>query len=174
MVEASIDSSDEDIFQNYAGKNGIKPYRFEPKRRRLNVDQHGLRHTVYINDVTNLQSLSESDSFSYADASSPASDAAPSFISKFRSEILQPGPTVSLKCVASGSPTPLITWRLDDRRIEDSNGGRIKSSRHNVNGNGTMEIFKVKKARDDGRYTCIVKGKHGKSATGQLWLKVLG
>ncbi|KAG1669042.1 Tryptophan 5-hydroxylase 2 [Nymphon striatum] len=41
MVEASIDSSDEDIFQNYAGKNGIKPYRFEPKRRRLNADQHG-------------------------------------------------------------------------------------------------------------------------------------
>ncbi|KAG1682538.1 Sulfotransferase 1C2A [Nymphon striatum] len=40
MVEASIDSSDEDIFQNYAGKNGIKPYRFELKRRRLNVDQH--------------------------------------------------------------------------------------------------------------------------------------
>ncbi|KAG1675009.1 hypothetical protein GQR58_014875 [Nymphon striatum] len=44
MVEASIDSSDEDIFQNYAGKNGIKPYRFEPKRRRLNVDQHGNKH----------------------------------------------------------------------------------------------------------------------------------
>ncbi|KAG1674539.1 Protoporphyrinogen oxidase [Nymphon striatum] len=42
MVEASIDSSDEDIFQNYAGKNGIKPYRFEPKRRRLNVDQHAI------------------------------------------------------------------------------------------------------------------------------------
>ncbi|KAG1693955.1 A disintegrin and metalloproteinase with thrombospondin motifs adt-1 [Nymphon striatum] len=35
---------------------------------------YGLRHPVYINDVTNLQSLSESDSFSsYADASSPAS-----------------------------------------------------------------------------------------------------
>ncbi|KAG1713916.1 Protein lin-10 [Nymphon striatum] len=44
MVEASIDSSDEDIFQNYAGKNGIKPYRFEPKRRRLNVDQHVIIH----------------------------------------------------------------------------------------------------------------------------------
>ncbi|KAG1675798.1 hypothetical protein GQR58_014528 [Nymphon striatum] len=41
MAEASIDSSDEDIFQNYAGKKGIKPYRFEPKRRRLNVDQPG-------------------------------------------------------------------------------------------------------------------------------------
>ncbi|KAG1670848.1 Protein bicaudal C 1 [Nymphon striatum] len=39
MAEASIDSSDEDIFQNYAGKKGIKPYRFDPKRRRLNVDQ---------------------------------------------------------------------------------------------------------------------------------------
>ncbi|KAG1682588.1 Ataxin-7-like protein 1 [Nymphon striatum] len=46
MVEASIDSSDEDIFQNYAGKNGIKPYRFEPKRRRLNVDQHGSHKPV--------------------------------------------------------------------------------------------------------------------------------
>ncbi|KAG1691855.1 G protein-coupled receptor kinase 1 [Nymphon striatum] len=41
MAEASTDSSDEDIFQNYAGKKGIKPYRFEPKRRRLNVDQPG-------------------------------------------------------------------------------------------------------------------------------------
>ncbi|KAG1682925.1 hypothetical protein GQR58_010457 [Nymphon striatum] len=41
MAEASIDSSDEDIFQNYAGKKGTKPYRFEPKRRRLNVDQPG-------------------------------------------------------------------------------------------------------------------------------------
>ncbi|KAG1672672.1 Trafficking protein particle complex subunit 11 [Nymphon striatum] len=41
MAEASIDSSDEDIFQNYAGKKGIKPYRFESKRRRLNVDQPG-------------------------------------------------------------------------------------------------------------------------------------
>ncbi|KAG1657556.1 Kelch-like protein 8 [Nymphon striatum] len=29
MVEASIDSSDEDIFQNYAGKNGIKPEKFQ-------------------------------------------------------------------------------------------------------------------------------------------------
>ncbi|KAG1712181.1 hypothetical protein GQR58_002500 [Nymphon striatum] len=47
MVEASIDSSDEDIFLNYAGKNGIKPYRFEPKRRRLNVDQHDYITSYY-------------------------------------------------------------------------------------------------------------------------------
>ncbi|KAG1693345.1 Zinc finger protein 37A [Nymphon striatum] len=44
MAESAIDSSsDEDISRNYAGKRGIKPYGFEPKRRRrLHVDQPGV------------------------------------------------------------------------------------------------------------------------------------
>ncbi|KAG1696962.1 Histone deacetylase 3 [Nymphon striatum] len=47
MAEDSIDSSDEDILQNCAVKKGIKPYRFEPKRRRLNVDQPGNLYKPY-------------------------------------------------------------------------------------------------------------------------------
>ncbi|XP_068204699.1 cell adhesion molecule Dscam2-like [Palaemon carinicauda] len=32
---------------------------------------------------------------------------------RFIEQTLQPGPSVSLKCIASGSPTPSVTWTLD-------------------------------------------------------------
>lgn len=32
---------------------------------------------------------------------------------KFISQTLTPGPSVSLKCIASGTPTPTISWALD-------------------------------------------------------------
>ncbi|XP_068213179.1 cell adhesion molecule Dscam2-like isoform X2 [Palaemon carinicauda] len=37
----------------------------------------------------------------------------PELVYKFISQTLQPGPSVSLKCIASGTPTPTITWALD-------------------------------------------------------------
>jgi len=38
----------------------------------------------------------------------------------FAEETLQPGPFVYLKCVASGNPTPEITWELDAKKIVDN------------------------------------------------------
>ena len=40
-------------------------------------------------------------------------DSAPVLEYKFITQILQPGPSVSLKCIASGSPTPHMSWTLD-------------------------------------------------------------
>ncbi|XP_042865020.1 Down syndrome cell adhesion molecule-like protein Dscam2 [Penaeus japonicus] len=37
----------------------------------------------------------------------------PELVYKFISQTLTPGPSVSLKCIASGTPTPTITWALD-------------------------------------------------------------
>ena len=39
---------------------------------------------------------------------------------KFKEETLQPGPSVYLKCVAAGNPTPEIAWELDGARVTNS------------------------------------------------------
>lgn len=36
---------------------------------------------------------------------------------KFREEVLQPGPKVSLKCKATGNPSPEIVWELDSKKV---------------------------------------------------------
>jgi len=41
------------------------------------------------------------------------SDASPELLYWFSEQTLQPGPTVSLKCVATGNPLPQFTWSLD-------------------------------------------------------------
>ena len=41
------------------------------------------------------------------------SDALPVLLFKFSEQTMQPGPSVSLKCVAKGNPTPRIEWRRD-------------------------------------------------------------
>jgi hypothetical protein len=37
----------------------------------------------------------------------------PQLLYKFIYQTMQPGPPVSLKCIATGNPTPHITWHLD-------------------------------------------------------------
>ena len=41
------------------------------------------------------------------------SDTPPQLVYRFIEQTIQPGPEVSLKCVASGNPTPNIKWTLD-------------------------------------------------------------
>lgn len=43
----------------------------------------------------------------------PLPDSAPILEYRFISQTLQPGPSVSLKCIASGAPTPHVSWTLD-------------------------------------------------------------
>jgi hypothetical protein len=37
----------------------------------------------------------------------------PQLLYRFIEQTLQPGPDVSLKCIATGQPTPQIYWTLD-------------------------------------------------------------
>lgn len=54
----------------------------------------------------------EGDTFQAA-AELQLGDAPPVLIYSFIEQTLQPGPAVSLKCSATGNPTPQISWALD-------------------------------------------------------------
>jgi len=51
---------------------------------------------------------------------SPLADASPVLLYRFSEQTLQPGPSVSLKCVAKGNPPPRITWLLDGFPMEQN------------------------------------------------------
>lgn len=60
-----------------------------------------------------LQSAkSSANAFNFACAG-VLSDASPELMYWFSEQTLQPGPTVSLKCIATGNPPPQFTWTLD-------------------------------------------------------------
>lgn len=48
------------------------------------------------------------------------SDVGPEITSSFSEQTLQPGPPLSLKCIATGNPLPTIEWKLDGFAIPDS------------------------------------------------------
>jgi len=48
-----------------------------------------------------------------------SADAPPIMEYTFIEQTLQPGPTVSLKCSASGNPTPSMAWSLDGFKLPD-------------------------------------------------------
>lgn len=88
-------------------------------------------------------------------------DAAPSFISVYQEKVLQPGPTISLTCLASGSPAPQITWKIDNDVIEDSYSHQInsKASRSGIT-SSTLNITHVT-SQDGGLYSCEAKNTVG-------------
>jgi hypothetical protein len=60
------------------------------------------------------------------------SAAHPQLLYKFIYQTMQPGPPVSLKCIATGNPTPHITWHLDGFPLPQSDRcGSFQSSRSN-------------------------------------------
>lgn len=77
----------------------------------------------------------------------------------FTEETLQPGPSMFLKCVASGNPTPEITWELDGKRL--SNTERLQVGQYvKVNGDvvSHLNISSIH-TNDGGLYKCIAASK---------------
>jgi hypothetical protein len=48
------------------------------------------------------------------------SDASPELLYWFTEQTVQPGPAISLKCVATGNPPPQFVWTLDGFPVPDS------------------------------------------------------
>ncbi|XP_053593565.1 cell adhesion molecule Dscam2 isoform X31 [Microplitis demolitor] len=91
----------------------------------------------------------------------------------FQEETLQPGPSMFLKCVASGNPTPEITWELDGKRL--SNTERLQVGQYvKVNGDvvSHLNISSIH-TNDGGLYKCIAASKVG-SAEHSARLNVYG
>jgi len=73
----------------------------------------------------------------------------------FTEQTLQPGPSLSLKCVASGNPLPQFTWTLDGFPIPESNRimvGQYVTALDDVIAHVNISSLKVE---DGGEYTCI-------------------
>ncbi|XP_025832144.1 Down syndrome cell adhesion molecule-like protein Dscam2 isoform X2 [Agrilus planipennis] len=89
-------------------------------------------------------------------------DAGPELTYWFSEQTLQPGPTVSLKCVASGAPPPRFTWSLDGFPIPDSPRflvGQYVTVQDDVISH--VNISNIK-AEDGGEYTCTAQNSVGK------------
>lgn len=77
----------------------------------------------------------------------------------FHEETLQPGPSVFLKCVASGNPSPEIAWELDGKKL--SNTDRLQVGQYvTVNGDvvSNLNISSIH-TNDGGLYKCIASSK---------------
>ncbi|VVC29919.1 Fibronectin type III,Immunoglobulin subtype,Immunoglobulin-like domain,Immunoglobulin-like [Cinara cedri] len=82
-------------------------------------------------------------------------DIGPELVYWFTEQTLQPGPSLSLKCVASGNPLPQFTWTLDGFPIPESNRimtGQYVTARDDVIAHVNISSLKVE---DGGEYTCI-------------------
>ncbi|XP_034950759.1 Down syndrome cell adhesion molecule-like protein Dscam2 isoform X24 [Chelonus insularis] len=91
----------------------------------------------------------------------------------FAEETLQPGPSMFLQCVASGNPTPEITWELDGKRL--SNTERLQVGQYvSVHGDvvSHLNISSIH-TNDGGLYKCIAASKVG-SAEHSARLNVYG
>ncbi|CAB0004435.1 unnamed protein product [Nesidiocoris tenuis] len=85
----------------------------------------------------------------------------PQLVYEFLEHTLQPGPPVSLKCIASGSPTPQITWSLDGYPLP-INERFIIGQYVSLNGEVISHVNLTKVAVEDGGvYTCKASNKAG-------------
>ncbi|CAH1965461.1 unnamed protein product [Acanthoscelides obtectus] len=89
-------------------------------------------------------------------------DAGPELVYWFSEQTLQPGPTVSLKCVAAGNPPPRFTWTLDGFPIPDHPRflvGQYVTIQDDVISH--VNITNIQ-AEDGGEYTCTAHNSVGK------------
>ncbi|XP_054272557.1 hemicentin-1-like [Macrosteles quadrilineatus] len=71
------------------------------------------------------------------------------------SQLVKLGDSVSLRCSASGAPTPQITWYRDQTLLTDDSHPKIQ-----ILNNGGLEIYNTS-PEDSGRYTCVARNKVG-------------
>lgn len=98
----------------------------------IDSSEHGMRFLA--KDLLHLESIRKShrgmyQCFAYNDYESVQAssqliigDDPPEFKETFKSQLLKPGPALSLKCVAAGNPLPQITWTLDGFLIPEGLG----------------------------------------------------
>ncbi|XP_068224096.1 cell adhesion molecule Dscam1 isoform X18 [Palaemon carinicauda] len=85
----------------------------------------------------------------------------PQLTHTFGTKTLQPGPSVFLKCVAAGNPTPEITWELDGNRL--SNSERMQVGQYvTVNGEVVSHLnISAIHTNDGGLYACVASSTVG-------------
>nr|XP_045626192.1 Down syndrome cell adhesion molecule-like protein Dscam2 [Procambarus clarkii] len=99
--------------------------------------------------------------YAHAQAYVTLGAAAPQLVYRFIEQTLQPGPAVSLKCIATGTPTPHITWVLDGFPIPPSHRyvkGQYVSAHGEVISHVNISTVHV---TDGGTYRCTAENSAG-------------
>ncbi|XP_066948108.1 cell adhesion molecule Dscam2-like isoform X4 [Macrobrachium rosenbergii] len=105
---------------------------------------------------------SYADDYAHALAYVTLGAAAPKLAYRFIEQTLKPGPAVSLKCIATGTPTPHITWALDGFPLPHSHRylkGQYVSAHGDVISHVNISMVHV---TDGGTYTCTAENSAGK------------
>nr|CAD7573671.1 unnamed protein product [Timema californicum] len=99
------------------GKPVVRDARFEvlssPEKlmvRALQKEDHGMYQCFVSNEWDMAQATAELQ----------LGDASPELLYWFTEQTIQPGPAVSLKCVATGNPPPQFIWTLDGFPVPDN------------------------------------------------------
>ncbi|XP_055315262.1 cell adhesion molecule Dscam2 isoform X3 [Sitodiplosis mosellana] len=120
--------------------------------RKIQKEDHGMYQCFVTNEWEQTQSTAELQ----------LGDASPELLYWFSEQTLQQGPTVSLKCVATGNPPPQFTWTLDGFPIPDSSRflvGQYVTIHDDVISH--VNITNVKE-EDGGEYMCTAQNIIGK------------
>ncbi|RXG73967.1 Down syndrome cell adhesion molecule-like protein Dscam2, partial [Armadillidium vulgare] len=88
-------------------------------------------------------------------------DSSPELHYRFQQQTLQPGPSVSLKCVATGNPPPQFVWTLDGFPLPESDRflvGQYVTVHDDVISHVNITNVRVE---DGGEYTCTATNSVG-------------
>ncbi|XP_046745786.1 Down syndrome cell adhesion molecule-like protein Dscam2 isoform X2 [Diprion similis] len=89
-------------------------------------------------------------------------DASPQLVYKFIEQTIQPGPSVSLKCIAAGNPTPHFTWTLDGFALPQNDRfviGQYVTVHGDVISHVNVSAVRVE---DGGEYRCTASNRVSK------------
>ncbi|GLG93723.1 Tyrosine-protein phosphatase Lar, partial [Gryllus bimaculatus] len=97
----------------------------------------------------------------------------PQLAYKFIEQTMQPGPSVSLKCSASGNPTPQISWTLDGFNLPQNE--RFMIGQYVTLFGDVISHVNISsvKPEDSGEYECVAENRAGK-ATHSARLNIYG
>ncbi|XP_030383245.1 Down syndrome cell adhesion molecule-like protein Dscam2 [Scaptodrosophila lebanonensis] len=114
-------------------------------------EDRGMYQCVVKNDLESIQSSAELR----------LGEVAPQLLYKFIEQTMQPGPSVSLKCSASGNPTPKIIWLLDGFPL--SNNDRLLIGQYVTTFNDVISHVNISavKSEDGGVYECKAVSRAG-------------
>ncbi|XP_077518316.1 cell adhesion molecule Dscam1-like isoform X2 [Amblyomma americanum] len=75
------------------------------------------------------------------------------------------GETLSIVCPVAGYPLESINWERAGVRLPYNH-------RQKVHDNGSLEVYHMERATDEGPYTCVAKDKEGHSAQSTVYISV--
>ncbi|CAK1584556.1 unnamed protein product [Parnassius mnemosyne] len=153
--------NDEGVYQCFASNMrdqayGIAEYTIEQSDGRLRAVGNRSRRTPYARSAHNYDA---------ADWNFTGTrESKPELVYWFSEQTLQPGPSVSLKCVAMGHPPPQFSWTLDGFPIPTNS--RFVVGQHVTLQDDVVSHLNISRVteQDGGEYACVASNTAGKAS----------